>query len=53
MVDWTRYRQQGNGDQRYFLMVARVQPRNQPMLQPARRLRERKRKDVNTAHVHS
>lgn len=53
MAAWTRYRQQVNGDQRYFLMVACVQPRNHPMLQPVHRFRERKRKDVNTAHVHS
>lgn len=53
MAVWTRYPQQVNGVQRYFLMVARVQPRNHPMLQPVFRLRERKRKDVNTTHVHS
>ena len=53
MAGWIRYRQQVNGDRRYFLMDARVQPRNHPMLQPVFRFRERKRKDVNTTHVHS
>ena len=52
-AEWTRYRQQVNGVRRYLLMAARVQPSNPPMLHPVRRLRERKRKDVNTTHVHS